>query len=253
MKREKSFNHALKIIGLGGVLALSNPAHATADIGLSESLRQSLEAQGWQAEEADDGSLIYRKSSVSVKQEPAQPAMRTLGGEDLKRALEERGWQMEWSSSGSLILRPEQGSQSQPDKPTGYAMPMTEMKPVDRLPEQPGFEYWRIERQDDGSLHFHPLAEVAVTSTHSQEPSLGRCEGAEVRQAAVPLPVDQWVEAKALAQGWLNNAGLDDSQVGRIRKVLGVYLISLVDRSPPYHLMHQLAIRASDGRVILLE
>ena len=35
--------------------------------------------------------------------------------------------------------------------------------------------------------------------------------------------------------------------------MLGIYLVSVVADTPPHYLLHQLAIRASDGRVMLLE
>ena len=131
---------------------------------------------------------------------------------------------------------------------------MAETKPADRQPDLPGFEYWRIEKQDDGSLRFHPLAKASGSSAPAaQAITLGRCEGIEIQHAAISLPVDQWSEAKALAQGWLSSAGLQGLLVGRIRRVLGVYLVSLVEGVPPHLLKHQLAIRASDGRVILLQ
>jgi hypothetical protein len=69
----------------------------------------------------------------------------------------------------------------------------------------------------------------------------------------ISLPVDQWMEAKALAQAWLYQGDLHGLLVGKIRKVLGIYLISLVEQSPPHLLRHQLAIRATDGKVMLLD
>lgn len=254
MKSKRAFIRLQKIIGICIVLSLPFPGGATVDIGLAESLRKALEAQGWQAQETHDGSLIYRRSSVQAKPQEGQPVMKTLGGEDLNRALQERGWQMEWSPNGSLLLKPQVRRPIKSDEVSNAVQPETETTPAASRPEQPGFEYWRIERQEDGSLHFYPLAAAAGRPDRTQQvTTLGACKGLEILDSTVLLPVDQWTEAKALAQGWLNETGLSDLQVGKIRKVLGVYLISLVDRSPPFHLRHQLAIIATDGRVILLE
>lgn len=251
MTKEKSIGHLRQKLGL--MLLISMPISVLAagvDSGLTESLRQALEAQGWQAERAEDGSIIYRQSSVPAAKGEMQPAVKNQRSEDLADTLEQRGWQMQWSPNGSLVLRPQsQAAQASPE-----AASKAEVKPADRLPDLPGFEYWRIEKQDDGSVRFHPLAKTAGSPAAAmQAVTLGRCEGIEIQNAAIQLPVDQWNEAKALAQGWLSSAGLQGLLVGRIRRVLGIYLVSLVEGSPPYLLKHQLAIRASDGRVILLQ
>jgi hypothetical protein len=53
-----------------------------------------------------------------------------------------------------------------------------------------------------------------------------------------------------IANEWLEVNSQNGSQVGRIRKVLGVYLVSIVDRDAPYWLQHQVAVRAADGRLL---
>ncbi len=250
MKRKKLIDRLCIPPGLGLLLTLPIFSSAEVDDGLTDSLRQALETQGWQAEQAEDGSIIYRKPTASVKTGQNQSATRTLQRKDAQDTLKERGWQMEWSPAGNLIMRP----QDQADKAPEQTKPSAAGKPLDQMPDLPGFQYWRIEKQADGSLNFHPLAQVPGAPSAARETiTLARCEGSEIKDAAISLPVDTWVEAQALAQAWLYQAGAPGLLVGKIRKVLGVYLISLVDDSPPYFLKHQLAIRASDGRVMLLE
>jgi hypothetical protein len=250
VKKTKSLERLLHWTGLGLLLTLPLVTLADADGGLSESLRQALEAQGWQPEQAEDGSVIYRQPSTSNQHEPVQPAMQTLRGKALQDNLHERGWQLQWNPGGSLILRP----QGQVGKTLEQAKPAAVGEPLDRLPDQPGFEYWRIKKQADGSWTFQPLTQAPTASdSTSGTTTLGRCEGIEVKHAAVSLPVDTWGEAQTLAQAWLHDAGMQGLLLGKIRRVLGIYLISLVEDSTPHSLKHQLAIRASDGRVILLE
>jgi hypothetical protein len=232
------------------LLTLPPATPAEVDSGLTESLRQALEAQGWQAEQAQDGSVIYRQPVAPHKEDPAQPARKILQGEALQGSLKERGWQLEWNPSGSLILRPQGqiGTTAERTKPPAVG------KPLDRLPDMPGFEYWRIEKQTDGSWTFQPLTQAPAASVSTNgTTTLGRCEGIQVKHAAVSLPVNTWGEAQTLAQAWLRDAGMQGLLLGKIRRVLGIYLISLVADSTPHALKHQLAIRASDGRVILLE
>ncbi|MDJ0807459.1 MAG: hypothetical protein QNJ78_11570 [Gammaproteobacteria bacterium] len=250
MKVTKTIEGRVGVIA-GMLLASSFSTHATVDIGLAENLRQALEAQGWLAEETADGSLVYRRPTDTGEIEPSQVEGRALSGEDLNRAMRQRGWRMEWDSSGNLLLRMDETPlQNQGGKkaPQEAARQVT-----DRFPAHSGFEYWRIERQPDGSLHFHPLEKDAMQSAATAStPTPRPCEGINLIQVDVTLPVDQWQEAHSLAQGWLDRMQLETLSVGRIRKVLGVYLVSLVRQAPPHRLAHQLAIRVTDGRVIQL-
>ncbi len=250
MTRKNSMDSRLKKLGLVLMAALPIQLLASDDTGLSDSLRQALEAQGWQAEQTQDGSLIYRQIPEQGSQGRQQPVTTTLAGEDLGETLQQRGWQMEWSPGGSLILKP----QSQAVQQSAAVEPKTEAKSAEELPDLPGFDYWRIEKQPDGSLHFHPLTgDAGAVQPSAQAITLGRCDGVQIQDVAIQLPVNEWGQAKALAQGWVDNAALEGLLVGRIRRVLGVYLVSLVADTAPHHLKHQIVIRASDGRVILLE
>jgi hypothetical protein len=236
---------------LGLLLILPISSLAGTDTGLSESLRQALEAQGWRAEQAQDGSIIYRKPAAPISTGHSQPSTKSPQREAVQDALKQRGWQMEWSPSGSLILRPQGEAASVPEQSEAPAA----VRSVEPIPDLPGFQYWRIEKQADGSVNFHPLGQVPDPSQSAPKATLpGRCVGSDVRVARLSLPVNSWSEAKALAQAWLQQENLAQGLlIGKIRRVLGIYLVSLVDPTPPYFLKHQLAIRASDGRVMLLE
>jgi hypothetical protein len=74
-----------------------------------------------------------------------------------------------------------------------------------------------------------------------------------VQSGEIVLPVDEWSEARRIAQAWLDVQGTEASAVGKIRKVLRVYLVSIVEAKAPYGLRHQIAIRTRDGKVVPLD
>jgi len=251
MKKEQTvgYHSSLKVWGLF-LSFLPVMCLAEVDTRLSDSLRKSLEAQGWQEYQAEDGSVVYRKQDAQTKLVDHSTVVERQEKKRLGEALDGRGWQSEWSSDGSLILRP----QAQPVSSTTMSQPIEAENQTGMVPDLPGFEYWRIEKSDDGSVLFHPLPKLpAVQTTASNLAQLSRCEGYQLPMQGVILPVDQWAEANELAQNWLTASGLQGLLVGRIRKVLRVYLVSLVEATAPYGLQHQLAIRAVDGRAMLLE
>lgn len=248
-KQTVGYHSTIKVWGL---LLSFLPAMCLAEVDtrLSESLRKSLEAQGWQEYQAEDGSVIYRKADAEKVSVDHAAVVEEQERKRLGEALNGRGWQSEWSSDGSLVLRP----QAQPGASTTAGQPIETEDQTGLVPNLPGFEYWRIEKSADGSVLFHPLPKLpAVQTSASNFVQLSRCEGFQLPMQRVTLPVDQWAEANELAQNWLTASGLQGVLVGRIRKVLRVYLVSLVEATAPYGLQHQLAIRAADGRVMLLD
>jgi hypothetical protein len=66
------------------------------------------------------------------------------------------------------------------------------------------------------------------------------------------LPIDDWAEANSIANAWLKSADNKTLAIGKIRKILRVYLVSIVTNEAPFVLQHQIAIRQSDGHVIVL-
>jgi hypothetical protein len=66
------------------------------------------------------------------------------------------------------------------------------------------------------------------------------------------LPVDRWGQAKEIAESWLSSVGSQALTVGRVRRILRIYVVSIVDSNPPHRLRNQIAIDAADGRVVVL-
>lgn len=240
---------------------LSTTCLAASDTSLADSLRNALQSQGWEEHQTEDGNMIYRRPTSSPKAENKAESTVDSQRARLAEALQERGWKVEWKQDGSLILRPKAEEQA----PTTTVPTATEttttgsseetQSQMDSIPDLPGFRHWRIERGADGSMLFHPLKESESSETPVVESSVThRCEGYQMPATdKVSLPVDEWSEARELARLWLAESDLEGAQVGKVRKVLRIYIVSIVESSAPYGLKHQLAIRASDGGVMLLE
>ncbi|MEW8693339.1 MAG: hypothetical protein AB2535_20070 [Candidatus Thiodiazotropha endolucinida] len=237
-------------------LALSIPTAGLAEQGvtLSQSLRESLLLQGWQEYISADGSVIYRqpvKEPATDNQSPEAelPKIRQFGN-----ALQERGWQVEWDSDGTLILRPGETVET---GETGDAPAQTATQTVERgsvtLPANlKGFEYWHIERDESGSLLFHPveLPSTNQSMTVDATATMAECRIDYFQLDPDVLPLDEWSEVNELTKQWIDATKEPGLQVGKIRKINRVYLVSVVGDSEPYRLKYQLAIRVSDGGVI---
>jgi hypothetical protein len=251
MKKAKSIRCYLNHCLWGAVVAIF-PAISQAQDGgsVAEGLQKSLAKQGWQAYQAEDGSLIYRQPVAAANAGLQQNDTQEADWARFNEALESRGWRAEWGSKGVLTLKPVVDQDS--EAPASASVQVQAQSEI--IPELPGFEYWRIVKSQDGSTLFYPL-----TTTHADVspavdlPGSRCCESGRAVSQRVSLPVDEWAEAKEQAENWLISSGLQGMQVGRIRKVLRVYLVSLVSESPPHVLTHQLAIRASDGCVFVVD
>ncbi|MES9827620.1 MAG: hypothetical protein ABW201_05100 [Candidatus Thiodiazotropha sp.] len=251
---KKSINSRYRCISVHLLwLALSIPTAGLAEQGvtLSQSLRESLLLQGWQEYISADGSVIYRqpvKEPVTDNQSPEAelPKIRQFGN-----ALQERGWQVEWDSDGALILRPgDTGDEG--DVPAQTATQNVESGSVTLPANLKGFEYWHIERDDSGALLFHPveLPSTNQSMTVDATVNMAECRIDYFQLDPGVLPLDEWSEVHELTKRWIDTTRESGLQVGRIRKINRVYLVSVVGVSEPYRLKYQLAIRISDGGVI---
>ena len=75
---------------------------------------------------------------------------------------------------------------------------------------------------------------------------------APVRDETVKLPVDRWVDARAIADAWVAEHGGGRLRVGKIRQVHRVYLVSIVGVDAPNQVIHQIAITGGNGHVVVL-
>ena len=228
----------------------------------AESLQQALEAQGWQAQTLADGSVIY--TAPADADTAPTPAGDEPSGDQLEEALRERGWQVDRAPDGSLVMQLPPGRvQAQPSEPPAVEPPSTEASPPSEIetgdheregrafsPAEAesvsGFRHWILESAPDGSVILRPRP------TRVEAVAIAPCGGTAVPLGGLELPVDSDAEAGTIATLWLEQTGLEGMAVGRVRKVLRVYLVSIVTADPPFHLQHQLAVNAEDGTVVVL-
>ena len=130
------------------------------------------------------------------------------------------------------------------DKESPQALSTNMPKGLEGLLDNPR---WRVQRSDDGSLLLFP-----VESDGKEEAVQLKITAGVSVAANFILPVDEWAEAKSIATSWLGNSGKNGLTTGKIRKILRIYLVSIVQDAPPFELEHQIAIRQSDGHVIVL-
>lgn len=251
--------------------------HAVGAEGVAASLRQALEEAGWQAKRQADGTVELHMNvsttegeggiegeTEAVSKPSSLDAVPVAEGavSIVWDRLRDGGWRVESASDGSTLLYPpvpEKAAENTPlpDDPSGETpLAVTELEPalasekgLDDYLEERG---WRVARTPDGSLLLFPQTKTApLASKAPPEPCAGVVP-APVSQGDVALPVDRWDEAKNISESWLASVDSPDSVVGRIRRIFGVFVVSIVDTRPPHRLKHQIAINADDGRVMVL-
>ncbi|MCG8485986.1 MAG: hypothetical protein MI756_00795 [Chromatiales bacterium] len=235
------------------IMGLAEPVSS-----LGESLRKSLQQQGWQEYTAEDGSVIYHQPKKDAITDIPSGNRETGEIRKFGEALQGHGWQVEWDADNTLILIPATttpSSAKSPNPPQQNSTAPLDAMTGDLPTDMSGFEYWHIERDQRGALLFRPV-DIATVKQQTEaatkiQPTECRIHQFQLTNGA--LPVDQWSEAQDVAKQWLNTEGVTGLQVGRIRKINRIYLVSIVGESAPYPLKHQLAIRASDASVVLLE
>ncbi len=246
--------HFVSSFALIGLWLTALPINGFADTQLSDSLQQSLKAQGWQKSKADDGSVIYSQSTSQPK--PAVETVRvTQDRKKLGETLHQSGWQADWNEDGSLVLKP------RPQIAASSSGSKVKDQPIKAspLPDLSKFEYWRVIKGKDGTMSFHPVADVEMTKADSRSSSHAKqqqCEQQKTETQTVLLPVDQWEEVNEIARGWLQKSGVEGLRVGHsrpFRRSEWFYLVNLVNDFPPYALQFQIAIRATDGQVVLMK
>ena len=236
---------------------------------------ERLESLGWQVEHAEDGSVLLFPPAPTVEAESARPELppvpaiqpvapripRIMDEATVSR-LRAHGWHVEYAADGSILLYP-------PEQQAAVAPP-AEVAADKQTPAEETADFsddavldilekrgWTVERAPDDSLLLYPRGHAAPSADESVAESLpGTCEGYEtaaLTAGEIKSPLLTPEDVVVVARSWLRDAQADDLAVGRIRQVFRVYIVSIVDASPPHRLRHQLAIRRDDARVILLD
>jgi len=251
-------SRALKVSAM--VLTLSAMLVGGAMAGVPEltpELEKAFEQAGWDARRAGDGSLILRHagSDAAAAEHSEQKAAGSVGAAEnaMWERLRGMGWRVETDAEGATLLYPPVKKQAAAKKkavgPKGGDTTAKD-KTLDQVLEERG---WRVERDSDGTMTLYPQAVEAEPEQQENkviEPAQGYVPTEE--ESGVELPVNKWSEAKRMAESWIQVFGSGELKVGKIRKVLRVYLVSIVESKSPYALQHQIAINTSDGRVVVL-
>lgn len=228
-----------------GDLLLIAPAQGKPETGTEidlESLRSKLEASGWKVVRQADGSLVLYPRRELVTTDSAKGASSKLPDnqwEQLQEELQAAGWNSTRDSDGSLILIP---PGSTPETSTSVEKQSKPMAGMQRKLREAG---WRVSENSDGSILLYPPEQPRGVAT------LKPCPGV-TPSIEIDLPVNSWGEVNTLAEAWLKQQSLTDVTVGRVRNILKIYLVSIVSHSKPHKLLHQIAIRKSDGHIIVL-
>lgn len=218
-----------------------------------ERLQSLLAAKGWRVERDQDGNLLAYPATASGAAAQAQTEATTLQGpaglERLQGLLRERGWRTERDAQGNLILYPLGSSPPQETPGDSSQIPATDL---DELKARLRARGWLVQGDARTGLTVFPQgAQIAAAQAAAPRPCQSVIPG-PVARGEVSLPVDSWDEAHAIAAAWLEQSGREDQVVGKVRRIHGIYLVSLVAAHPPYWLQDQLAIRARDGRTLSL-
>lgn len=117
---------------------------------------------------------------------------------------------------------------------------------------------WRVERTPDGSTLLIPVRATAEAQNQAlpAQPDLTTADDcAEERQASslttgVKLPVDTRKEAWQIGVNWLWASEYRNLTVGKIRSINWIYLVTIVDVSPPYRTRNELIINKRTGQLL---
>lgn len=237
----------------------------------------ALQAAGWNVEVLVDGSLQLTPGAASVEMTDGTDATAVPGSHpDAEpgrvaetagwQALRRFGWRVDTDADGATLLFPPSPAPLQrsdvPSEPppTPRARqdqsdaPQASRDARDALAQDLNVllaeRGWRSERDADGALLLYPLLPVD-TDTPTTTPDAGFFPAA-VTEGQIQLPVDRWREAHIVATSWLDALGDDTLQLGRLRRVFRVYVVSIVERGHPFALRHQISVGVDDGRVIVL-
>lgn len=239
---------------LGSTVGFAGPQYSIGDPALERVLRQS----GWEVRRGDaEGLFLYPPqaaggtSAASAQQSsppgsgPGSPAGEAAAGArpDWER-LARLGWRVERGADGSTLLYPPVPT-ANPGR-TADSTPVEAEKSLEALLQERG---WRVDRDAQGGLLLYPSAPAGTGAAVT--PVVGALT-APVRDAAVALPVDRWAEARTIAEAWLAEHGAPGWQVGKIRQIHRVYMVSIVDAARPPTVVHQIAITSGNGLVVVL-
>lgn len=214
-----------------------------------DQLANELKNRGWNINKEEDGTLVL------TPKVPSKKAINKENGEidqwqQIQQKFIKAGWEVERDADGSIRLYPQQKQPATSDvkklsKENNTIINIENSSFISAdMQKQLREKGWGVTNNSDGSILLYP-PEQAPSAIPKP------CYGSATT-VNIDLPVNTWQEAHDIAQGWLLDNSIGNAAVGKIRKIINVYIISIVANKSPYTLMHQVAIRSNDGAVILL-
>lgn len=222
---------------------------STEEIDLQK-LGNKLEAAGWKVERKSDGALELHPretTETTTRKEEPVPSPADEQWKQMQKQLNAAGWNATRESDGSLVLIP-------PDEPVQATAPEEEAaapeKPADSMQtmqEKLRETGWQVTENSDGSILFYPPKQQ-----HGEKGTIQPARG-HAPPADFKIPITSWSQARTLALKWLKQQSPGNLTVGKIREIYDVYLVSILSNSRSNRLKHQIAIRRSDGHIIVLK
>jgi len=215
-----------------------------------------LEKRGWTVSKDENDSLIL-SPNVTAKETNKKASTEAEQWPQIQLRFSKAGWQAEREADGSLRLTPTlEKTLSSTNKEQSTDSSIAEdnaNKSYLEMQQQLQEKGWDVNIDPDGSMILYPPKEA---SSSKPKP----CSGIK-STATVKLPVNTWQEAHDIAKSWLHSNAISKgnhqlhvqpASLGKIRKIINVYIISIVASKTPHTLLHQIAIRNRDGAVIIL-
>ena len=220
-------------------------------VGDIELLRARLSERGWNLGQSEDGSLLLFPKAMPAS--PDIPKSDSSESEDrldgVRALLAASGWKVVRDSGGNLTLYPRTAAKVQSRENTVLQIDSSDLGKLRQALLTAG---WRLEQEADGSLILQVDSSVAERVGEGETQGLHSPTVNRVARGEVELPVDSWKKAHRISSAWLGQQPRKDLEIGKIRKINWVYLVSIVENKAPFRLNNQLAIRTDDGSVIPL-
>lgn len=207
------------------------------------SFEQALKDTGWSVQREADGSLILESQAIAGSTDGNNTSTEDQWPQ-LQNKLQAAGWFVEREADGSLRLAPPEtspASAAEPEVITQAAETDEGASSFQDMQQKLKDAGWGVSNSSDGSIILYPPDGSKPQACPGIAPTVD-----------VTLPVDSWKKAYHIAQGWLSEQPPFNATVGKIRKVLNIYVVSIVSSTTPFNLIQQVAIRNSDGALIIL-
>ncbi len=183
-------------------------------------------------------SLIHNSKTVKKSVSHQSPQSK-YNLNQLSDELQKRGWTVDKDHDGSLILKPKKSASKLAAKHSKSIKQKADSNNSSfyTMQKQLRDKGWGVNKNADGSIFLYPPKK----SVHQP-----------IQKKPISLPVNNWQKAYDLSQNWIDSNSISAAAVGKIRKIINIYIVSIVSAKKPHTLLHQIAIRNHDGKVIPL-